>query len=54
MHKMDVFKTPQKVNIYLGYFCKKVCHQELSKIAQSRHTDCWISLKKSFKFALDS
>ena len=25
---------------YLGCFCKKFCHQELSKIAQSGHTDC--------------
>ena len=35
---MDVFKTAQKANIRLGYFCKKNCHQELSKIAQSGHT----------------
>ena len=31
--KMDAFKTAKKVNKYLGYFCKKICHQELSKIA---------------------
>ena len=36
--KMDVFKTVLKVNIRLGYFCKKICHQELSKIAQYDHT----------------
>ena len=24
---------------YLGYFCEKICHQDLSKIAQSGHTD---------------
>ena len=35
---MDVFKTAQKVNIHLGYFCKKICLQELSKIARSGHT----------------
>ena len=35
---MDVFKTAQKVEIHLGCFCKKICHQELSKIAQSGHT----------------
>ena len=36
--KMDVFKAAQKVNIQLGYFSKKICHQELSKIIQSGHT----------------
>ena len=36
--KMDVFKTDQKVNIHLGYLSKKMCQQELSKIAQSGHT----------------
>ena len=25
---MDVFKTAQQVNIHLGFFCKKICHQE--------------------------
>ena len=28
----------QKVIKYLGYFGKKIRHQELSKIAQSGHT----------------
>ena len=37
--KMDVFRTAPKVNIHLGYFCKKICHQELPKIAISGHTD---------------
>ena len=36
--KLEVFKIAQKVNIHLGYFCKKICHQELSKIAQFGHT----------------
>ena len=27
-----------EVTEYLGYFCKEICHQELSKIAQSGHT----------------
>ena len=31
-------KAHHKVTKYLGYFCKKFCHQELSKIAQSGHT----------------
>ena len=34
---MDVFKTAQKVNIHLGYLCKKICHEQLSKIVQSGH-----------------
>ena len=42
--KMDVFKTAQTVNIHLGYFCKKICHQELSKIAQSGHTGAIFNL----------
>ena len=33
------FKTSQKVIYYLGYFWEKICCQELSKIAQSGHTD---------------
>ena len=36
--KMDVLKTAQKVNIHLGYFCMKICLQELYKIAQSGYT----------------
>ena len=24
----------QKVTLYLGYFCNKICHKQLSKIAQ--------------------
>ena len=27
-----------KVNKYLGYFCKKICSQDVLKIAQSGHT----------------
>ena len=26
--KMNVFKTAQKVSIYLGYLWKKICHQK--------------------------
>ena len=29
--KIDVFTTAQKVTKYLSLFCKKICHQELSK-----------------------
>ena len=42
--KMDVFKTAQNVNIHLGYLCKKICHQELSKIPKSGHTAMYILL----------
>ena len=38
--KVAVFKTAQNVKIDLCYFCMKICCQELSKIAQSGHTDC--------------
>ena len=30
-------KNSQKVAKYLGYFCTQICHQDLSKIAQSGH-----------------
>ena len=33
-----LFKFVQMFDKYLGYFCTKICHQELSKIAQSGHT----------------
>ena len=32
------FKIAQIFSPDLGYFCNKLCHQELSKIAQSGHT----------------
>ena len=32
------FKIAQKVTQHFGIFCKKLCHQELSKIVQSGHT----------------
>ena len=32
------YKRAQKVTVHLGYFWKKICRQELSKIAQSGHT----------------
>ena len=34
-----LFKVAQKSTILLGYFWKRICCQELSKIAQSGHTD---------------
>ena len=36
--KMMLFKVDQKESRYLGYFSNKICHQELSNIAQSGHT----------------
>ena len=36
--KIASFKITWKVSNYFGYFCKKICRQELSKIAQSGHT----------------
>ena len=38
-HKVTFFKIAQKVAQYLGYFGKKICHHEISKIAQSGHTE---------------
>ena len=32
------FKITQNVTKYLGYFCNKICYQELSRIAQSGPT----------------
>ena len=29
----------KKLQEYLGYFCKKICYQEVQKIAQSGQTD---------------
>ena len=39
LHKVVIFKIAQKVFSVLGYFCKQICCQELSKIAQSGHTE---------------
>ena len=36
--KRVVFQRAQKVNKYFGNFSKKLCHQNLLKIAQSGHT----------------
>ena len=36
--KMDAFKTVQNVNIHLGYFGMKICHQEFNEIVKSGHT----------------
>ena len=43
---MDVFKTAQKFNIHLSYFCKKIYHQKLSKIAKSGHTALFPSARE--------
>ena len=56
--KVMSFLKAQKVTKYLGYFCNKICYQELLKIAQSGHTGsnvhniCWRrSSKKIFSRA---
>ena len=36
--KNDVFKVAQNDTQYLGYFCRKFWHQEVSEMAQSGHT----------------
>ena len=36
--KSSVFKIAQKVTKYSGYFWKKICHREITKIAQTGHT----------------
>ena len=33
-----LLKKPKQFSKYLGYFCNKICRQELSKIAQSGHS----------------
>ena len=33
-----LFPVALKIAKYLGYFCHKICSQELSDIAQSGHT----------------
>ena len=38
-NKVMFFKIGQKVAKYFGYFCKKSCFQNLSKITQSGRTD---------------
>ena len=37
--KFTFFKIAIKVTKYLGHFCTKICHQGLSKVAQSGHTE---------------
>ena len=35
---VTLFKIDRKTAKYLGYFWKKICHQDLSKLTQSGHT----------------
>ena len=37
--KVVLFHIAQKLPAYLGYFCKKICYQEVKKMGQSGHTD---------------
>ena len=36
----------------MGYFCKIICHEELSKIAQPGHTDYITKLGLKINFSL--
>ena len=36
--KFNGHQIVTKVDNYLGYFCKKFCHQELWRISESGHT----------------
>ena len=38
MPLLKLFKVAQLSTIFWGYFCKQICCQELSKIAQYGHT----------------
>ena len=46
---MNVFKTAPKGILNLGYFCKNIFHQELSKIAQSGHTERYLLFKNQLE-----
>ena len=37
-HENGIIQSSPNVNTHLGYFCKKICHLEVSKIVQSGHT----------------
>ena len=41
------FKIAQSVTQYLCYFCKKMCTQDVSKIAQSgpKHSNWYLPIK---------
>ena len=50
-----LFQIAQSFTKYLGLFCKKICSQELSKIAQSGHNGCLnhsAKVCKVFRFRL--
>ena len=38
--KWYYFKYTKLLPEFLSYFCKKICYQDVQKIAQSGHTDC--------------
>ena len=49
--KSAAIKIAQNVTKYLGYFRKKICAQEFSKVAQSCHTaETWVpSFRRTMK-----
>ena len=50
--KVMSFLKAQKVTKYLGYFCKKICYQELLKIAQSGHMVGLDNVTRNLQFDL--
>ena len=47
-------KLAQNVNKHLDNFCKKMYHRELTKIAQSGHTDTIVAHNRSQKDFINS
>ena len=37
LSKSDAFQDSPKFHKYFGYFLKKICHEQISQIAQSAH-----------------
>ena len=52
--KSDFFKLTQKIILYLGYFCKQICCQDLSKKSQYGHTAIVQQHSKTWKFNQES
>ena len=48
--EMYNFKKPKILQEYMGYFCKKICYQQVQNIALSGHTalEMWMNCKLSW------
>ena len=44
---------PQKVIRNFGYFLKKICHKDFSKIAQSGHTAVHLNVRRIVRIEVD-